>query len=172
MTAIPTAISRLTALCIAMVAVVTALPAVAQVTGIEITERGIYAGDVATSARGSHGVGQTTSTNIRLSVSTDHVPVQYGIRFGITYRVLGAPDGQYVELRKVIVFPPQGLHNSATNEAFYRDESTIGANIGRSSYTGYILTDPWEMVPGPWRIELWYGDQMLASQTFTLSGVQ
>ena len=34
--------------------------------------------------------------------------------------------------------------------------------------TGYGLDQPWEMIPGKWRFEIWSGDRLLAEQSFTV----
>jgi hypothetical protein len=145
-----------------------ALPQV-QVRSIEIEHFGIYTADLKSTTRDSQGVMQSTSTNFHQSAATASIPAQIGVRFGIEFKVNGMPAGKSVTLKKVTVFPPGGLHSPAVAQTLYRNEATTDGNIGETSYTGYKFDDPWELVPGPWAIELWYGGRKLAEQKFTVT---
>ena len=140
-----------------------------QVRGVEIVAYGIYTADLQSSSRDAQGIKQSISTNFRRAATTTAVPAQIGVRFGIEYKVVGAPGGKSVSLKKVMVFPPAGLRSPAVSQLLYRDESTVTPKIGATSYTGYRLDDPWELVPGPWAIQLWYGDRKLAEKKFTVA---
>lgn len=158
-------------LIVAVFAILTTCPAWAQVQvrGVEIVQSGIYTAELQSSQRDSQGVKQSVSTNFRRAATTTTVPAQLGVRFGIEYKVVGAPSGQTISLKKVMVFPPAGLHSPAVSQQIYRNETTTTSKIGATSYTGYRLDDAWELVPGPWSIQLWYGDRKLAEKKFTVA---
>jgi hypothetical protein len=48
------------------------------------------------------------------------------------------------------------------------NERLIDVKIGDINDTGYIFDDPWELVPGLWKFQLWFGDRMLAEKEFTV----
>ena len=156
-------------LIVACFVLLTTCPAWAQVRGVEIVAYGIYTADLQSSKRDSQGIKQSISTNFRRAATTTTVPAQLGVRFGIEYKVVGAPSGKSVSLKKVMVFPPAGLRSPAVSQPILRNETTTTSKIGETTYTGYRLDDPWELVPGPWAIQLWSGDRMLAEKKFTLA---
>ena len=41
--------------------------------------------------------------------------------------------------------------------------------IRADSYSGYSFDDPWEIVPGTWRFEIWLGGRKMAEQSFNVS---
>ncbi len=49
-----------------------------------------------------------------------------------------------------------------------RIDRTDNGVIGDTTYVSYGFDDPWELVPGPWILEIWSGDRKLTSQTFTV----
>jgi hypothetical protein len=157
-------------LSIAFLALLTTCPALAEVQlqSIEIVRHGIYTAELQSSTRDSEGVKQNTSTNFRHAATTTTIPAQSGVRFGIEFRVIGGPRDKSLSLKKVVIFPPSGLHSPAVSQPIHRNESTASATVGEITYTGYRFDDPWELVPGPWSIQLWYGDRLLAEQKFTV----
>ena len=156
-------------LIVAFFVLLTTCPAWAQVRGIEIVAYGIYTADLQSSKRDSQGIKQSFSTNFRRAATTTTIPAQLGVRFGIEYQVAGAPSGKAISLKKIVVFPPAGLRSPAASQQIYRLETTTTANIGERTYTGYRLDDPWELVPGPWTIQLWDGDRKLVEKTFMVA---
>ncbi|HEY3641334.1 MAG TPA: DUF3859 domain-containing protein [Xanthobacteraceae bacterium] len=158
-------------LSIASLALLTTSPALdqVQVRSVEIVRYGIYTAELRSSARDNQGVQENISTNFRRADATTTIPAQSGVRFGIEFKVIGAPANKSVSLKKVVVFPAAGLHSPAIPETLYRNETTADATVGEITYAGYKFDDPWELVPGPWSIQLWYGGRMLAEQKFTVS---
>jgi hypothetical protein len=140
----------------------------AQVRGIDVVEFGIYTADILSAQRDSRGVMQTTSTNFRQAVATTVIPAQIGVRFGFRYVVAGDPQGGDAVLKKVVIYPPAGVKSPMVAQPLHRSESAIKTKAGETSYTGYKFDDAWELVPGPWTIELWSGDRKLAQKTFTV----
>ena len=111
----------------------------------------------------------STVHDAQLIEKTRNVPAKLGVRFGFRHVVVGKPKGANVTLRKIVTFPPGGLHNPASKEAVSRWEGNIARILsGKPNYTDYAFDDPWELVPGRWTIELWDGDRKLASQSFNV----
>jgi len=67
----------------------------------------------------------------------------------------------------VTIFPSP-MTNPATRQPQPRDENHISLTIGTVAYDGYAMENNWEVLPGPWTFQIWYQDQKLAEQTFTV----
>jgi hypothetical protein len=134
---------------------------------IEITEFGIYTVDREIKGRDSYGVTLGIGTNVQHRETKKNFPAQIGTSFGFGYAVIGKPDGAAVNLRRVVVFPPPGLQ-SFPGKRVPRHESTVEATIGQTNHNLYSLEDSFELVPGIWTVELWYGNRKLATQSFIL----
>ena len=134
---------------------------------INIIEYGTYSADLLGTKKGAEGINIDTVTHVRNLVTTHEVPVQIGTRFGFRFRVVGAPNEAVVRLKKITLFPGDGLRISSTSRPIHNYENVITVRLDQISYTGYMFSEPWELVPGTWTIELWYGDRKLSSQSFT-----
>ena len=137
---------------------------------IEIFEAGLYRAEVAKEidAPGLASGQRSLLTNIVLAQKTTQVPARPGVRFGFRYRLVDAPAGGQVTLKKITRFPPVGIRNPNTRETTFRDELELTKSIGQESYTGYSFDRDFELVPGVWTMELWAGDRKLAVQNFTV----
>jgi hypothetical protein len=159
---------------------------------IEITEYGIYATETAaTSAAPGTASGKIDQvSNIKLVQSTTTVPARQGVEFGFRYKIIGQPAAApppqagatilgvqigaqpapppvaAVNLKYVTHIPKPGMRNPETGNVtltnlFYQEHK-----VGEELYRLYRLTDRWEIVPGTWTLEIWYGDRKLLSQDF------
>jgi len=143
------------------------------VAGLTITHIGTY---MATSTSAPARAGQLSPTNTIgteagwhfVSEGTD-VPARLGTRFGIEFRVDGAPAGEPVTLYMALTFPPQGLRNPNTGAMLHGTRIAFpNVKIGALSLLGYGFDSTWEIVPGTWTEQIWYKDRMLAERTFTV----
>lgn len=135
---------------------------------VEIVEYGIYTADTLQSQRDGNGQLHSAIGNIHLAEATTTVPAEAGVKFGMKFRVIGDPDGKPITMRKVMVYPQPGLRAPNAPEPLLRSEERISPIIGQTVYTGFEFDDPWEQVPGVWRMQVWQDDRMLAEQRFTV----
>jgi Domain of unknown function (DUF3859) len=135
----------------------------------DITQSGIYEAKITgrTPAPGT-AAGYTNKVEYHFVSNATMVPARKGVRFGFEYRLVGAPEGAKVAIRRVTIFPSGGLRNAQTGQVAQNDEVTVQNTIGDLSLKGYGLDNDWEAVPGVWIQQIWYGDQKLAEQNFTL----
>jgi hypothetical protein len=146
-----------------------AVPAHAQnVKRIDIEGYGIYTTEKEAKARNANGVLENDMTSVGHGVTTTTIPAEHGVYFGIRYRVIGSPKGKIVQLRKVTIYPPEGVKSPQSPTPLQSNERLITPAIGDLSDTGYIFDDPWELVPGKWKFQLWLGDRLLAEKEFTV----
>ena len=142
---------------------------------VNVLDYGVYAAVTAkpNAATATNGTTQDLLENIRLIAQTRTVVVgnaagKNSVEFGFHYAVVGSPKGTKVSLREVVRFPEPGVVRDGKHVLW--DELVDEKEIGSSDYTGWGFdgkTDP-DVLPGDWTIELWYGNQKLASQIFTV----
>jgi hypothetical protein len=127
----------------------------AQITG-KMSAPGVVTGNI---KRGTY----------RFVADATKIELRKGLNFGFEYRLAGAPDGARVAVRKVTIFPAPGLRNPQTGEVIARDEYIENNLIGEPVLKAYSLDNDWEAVPGEWIQQVWYGEQKLVEQKFTLT---
>ena len=140
-----------------------------QVSGIDVTDYGIYTSE---KIGKEPSPGTITGTmdivrDARLEVKTRVIPAQLGISFGFEYKIIGAPAGSEVPLRFVAIFPSE-MTNPNTRVSSNTIEQELIRIIGRTYSTGYMFTEPWELIHGPWILQLWHDGQKLTEQAFTV----
>jgi len=135
---------------------------------VEITWAGTYVGNRVTSQPGADGIIQHQVSNFVLLDATTRVPARQGVRFGIQLRVSGVPASGLVELRRILRYPPPGAQIPSHSAPLPYDEVELQCTAVEECMTGYGLDQPWEMIPGKWRFEIWSGDRLLAEQSFTV----
>ena len=156
---------------VALVAGATAAAAQAdRIDGADITQFGIYEHKVTgTENASSTATGMVKNVTYKFVSETTSVPARRDVGFGFEYRIVGAPKGAKVPIRSVTIFPEGGVRNPKTGQIFLRSEYVGDKAIGEPILKGYTLDDDWEIVPGTWTFQVWFGDQMLAEKSFTLT---
>jgi len=97
--------------------------------------------------------------------NTTRIPAIPKTSFGLRYQLDGIPVGEALAVTDVVITP--GIHEPGSDNApAYRQSWRDVVVAGKPRYTGYTFDYAWEAVPGPWRIEIWYGDSMLLAQDF------
>ncbi len=140
-----------------------------QVTSLEVTEFGEYSLEVqSTDFTSEKGTPQRTVTGLKLLQQTRVMHLRKDLHFGFRFTLVGSPKDAAVELRMITNYPQPGAKPPDAAAPILRDESKRKFAIGSSIYRGFTIGQDWYMIPGDWTLEIWYGDQKLTSQTFTL----
>jgi hypothetical protein len=139
-----------------------------RVDRIEFLEYGIYTLDREVQGKDETGIKRGVGSNIRHAASLRTIPTQLGITFGFRYKVIGSPYNMPIDLRALVVFPAHGLRPSLSTQPIPQFEFTQHTKIGEMGFASYTLEDSFELVRGPWAIEIWYADRKLGTQNFTL----
>jgi Domain of unknown function (DUF3859) len=105
---------------------------------------------------------------ISLANPSTVVEARLGVLFGMRYTPFGEPPGAALSLRLVTVLPGKGARNPATGLIVAQTEEVVSAVLGQPMISGYRFDDPWELLPGEWRFELWDKDRRVAEQRFTV----
>lgn len=139
------------------------------INGVKIFERGQYH---AVSAGLSPRIGSMgplhTVHSVQLIANTASIPAQHRVRFGLRYVVEGHPRGAAVEVRMLTRFPNGGLLEPSTGQRHTVHEYRMPVLLGVPGYRDFSLDEVWEVVPGRWQFEFWYGDRKLKEQEFCL----
>jgi hypothetical protein len=163
---------RVIPLCFVLLVAATAPQAWAwQVDRIEIVEWGLFrkeAGETVPQPLSPMGT-MTYALNERLLETTTTVPALVGVTFGIRYKVVGPAAGANVALKQITRFPKGGVTNPATGKTFSHSEYRTSVRVGEVTYRGYTLDRDWEVVPGPWTMEIWHDGRKLAEKTFMVT---
>jgi hypothetical protein len=107
----------------------------------------------------------TNITGPILLTKTTTIKAELGRSFGIVYR-LKRPPANAIPYRVRWQFPAEGLTNprtKATHHAFGRE---LGPSQAKTRGLGWSFTEPWELVPGTWTVQILCGDQVLLTQSF------
>ncbi len=141
----------------------------ATIQRIEIVEHGIYTVDKTNCRRDEQGIERCSRSNIRHAASTWAIPAQLGVEFGLRYRAVGSPAGDQVKLQRTWLLRPPGFRPPAPGNPISRLDREDTVALGNTILVTYGFDDSWELVPGPWTLELWYAGRKVGSQVFTVT---
>lgn len=136
----------------------------------EVLEFGIYRGveKTTTANPDTPNETRTTAKKIEFVEKTDKIPGQKGTSFGIRYKITGLTEQDSVSLKKVVKHPPF-KNKKGEMESEYSLELKPKVKDGTViSVEGYGLGGSNDTGPGAWTFEIWYHDQKLVSQSFTV----
>ena len=109
---------------------------------------------------------------LELREQTDRIPLVKDTYFAYRYRLLNLPKyvvmKPVVKLRKVLVHPEMTLPDGSTatgSDRVIKGRTSAGQVTG---FDGYAFNEDYELVEGEWTFQIWYEDQMLVEQTFTM----
>ncbi|MCW5738139.1 MAG: DUF3859 domain-containing protein [Enhydrobacter sp.] len=138
-----------------------------EASDVEIVEYGLYTAEVTGQLREPNGIVSNLIDNICHIATTTSVPMRQGIHFGFRYRVDGPENGVPVELTLAVQFPA-AVRPTGGGTAVTRHERSATLAVGTVSYTGYSFDHAWELMPGPWTLEVLQHGRKLAEKSFTV----
>ena len=97
-----------------------------------------------------------------------NIEAAVGTRFGIQVVAKGAPGVEAVPLVTRVTHPE--IRNPKTGQATTVDQWASPMNAGIPRVTGWSFDEPWEVVPGRWRIEMLdEKNKVLAAKDFVVT---
>ncbi len=105
---------------------------------------------------------------VHFSKKTRQVPATLGIRFGFRYLITGLPENEQVTFLKKVQHPPITKPDGTVTNGFEFEEKYTTVNGVVAIMTGYGFDHDYELADGDWKIEFWYKDKKLFSETFTV----
>ena len=135
---------------------------------VKITEYGIYQLNLVGTVENPDAPKSTVlqSDTFKLVERTTAIRMAKGLSFGISY-LLDEPGTRELEIVRKIIHPEYFDPYSNRKLSEYVSKRTLKA--GEPDHQAYQLTEDFEMVLGKWSFQLWYGDHMLAQQSFYLT---
>jgi hypothetical protein len=126
----------------------------------------VSGGNVIQSSKSSTGkaLSKLVMTFIR---EAERIPIKKDTILGYQYRLSDLPETGTVKLRRVLIHPEFRLPDGRVTTG---SDYTLTQRVERNevfAYDIYALNEDYEMVPGDWTFQLWYGDKMLLEQKFT-----
>lgn len=153
----------------------------AEVYGIEIQEWGIYDMTKIENAIEQKNLTPDTAVpvdDIKLLQLTYKIPARVGTSFGLKYYVNGHPTGAQVNITHRWLFPYPGVKHPDTGKLIHYYDERILTPIGRTMQGNYLIvwsiaalqkfTEPSDLIPGEWKLQLWHGRKKLKEKTFTV----
>jgi len=95
------------------------------------------------------------------------VPARQGAEFGVAYAVHGVPDGTKVKLRQVARYPAPGRRPPG-GKLQKTEEADMECEAGDTCFTSYAVEGRDEIIPGEWRLELYYRGRKVMEQRFVM----
>jgi hypothetical protein len=111
---------------------------------------------------------QQNAEGARFTEQTNRIPATPGVQFGFRYKITGVTEQGTVEFKKVVAHPPIKNQKGEVERQYSTIETLPTKNGYVSEGSGYSLDRPEELVPGVWTFELWYHEEKVVSQTFTV----
>lgn len=107
---------------------------------------------------------ETVAKGLRVVTTTESIPAVISTNFGIQFQVTGM-EGKLILLKIKAVHPP--ITNPATQKTSESDEWTqVVKSDTAVSFAGWTFDNEWELVPGEWTFQIFYGKEKLAEKTF------
>lgn len=106
-----------------------------------------------------------TLTGHKLIEQTERICARLGVRFGVTIRLEGKPDGAPVMLEIVNNYPSPGIVNDK-GQTFEKTRFPWRAFIGQPTSIVFTFDETWEMMHGTWSYDIEYKGIKLAERAF------
>ncbi len=99
-------------------------------------------------------------------IQTTRIVPRVGMRFGFGYQLTDEQKRATGALHYVWRYPKDGIRNPLTDVKFDKFEYQTTCTGDKTCVIGYSFTEPWEMVPGIWTLELWQGINIIHRKNF------
>ena len=105
-------------------------------------------------------------SKVELLEHTTNVVARVGTSFGFLVRMPGQP-GDLVQCSAKCLHPK--LTDPSTGRSSEIDQWDSSGPGGQEGYIGYTLDNDWELVPGPWTVQVFMGSKLVLEKTFNVS---
>jgi len=97
---------------------------------------------------------------------TTNIPARVGTSFGFRVKYPRKTPDAIVRCTAKCLHPK--LTDPSTGRSSEVEQWDVSSLSGSEEYIGYTLDNPWELVPGEWKIQLWVGPKLMVEKTFIL----
>lgn len=140
----------------------------AEVIRARIIDYGLYVAKNAKTKKTDYGTSAISRVEKHIK-QTDRVTARIGTTFGFRYKLEGRPKGGRVKLVVKVIIPPPGLTSPKTGKTFTNltfDKEKV--EIDKIHHEFLTFKEKWDLVPGKWKIQIWYEKKKLAEKTFVV----
>jgi len=103
---------------------------------------------------------------VALIQSTTNVPARIGTSFGFRVKFDGKPSDVLVPCMAKCLHPK--LTDPTSGRSSEVDQWNISGLTGKDGYIGYTLDNDWELVPGPWTLQVFLDSKLVVEKTFNV----
>lgn len=97
--------------------------------------------------------------------STDSVPAKIHTVFGVSFKITGK-DTLDVTCTTEWVYPQPIKEQDGNFYRAVRTTMSVPANVGK--YIAYFLNEPWQLMKGKWKLNVYVDNKLLYSHSFLL----
>jgi hypothetical protein len=101
---------------------------------------------------------------------TTTIPASLGTSFGVRIKVTGDPVGAVLKVVGRCTHPK--LTDPVSGRSSTTEEWNCYPVIGRTGYIGYTFDNSWELVPGKWILQIFYGGKLVATKEFDVTAAE
>ena len=142
----------------------------AKITDVQVVEFGRFrktdAAGIMPAPRSITGLANAVNAATLIEKTTE-IHATKGTSFGLHVRVIGQPDGAVLQFTCRCVHPK--FTDPISGRSSTVEEWNSRAAIGREVYIGYSFDNSWELVPGKWTIQIFYGATLVAQKEFNVT---
>lgn len=135
----------------------------AQVGKVLITGHGILKAQLKDSGKTAEGEPMHDGSDFAIAETTDRVPAKLGLAFGFSFVAQGKPEGAEITLDVVLRHP---AYRTPDGKPLTQSRWTQTVTLGKTHWAGEIFDRDYKLEPGPWVLELYHQDKLVASHTF------
>lgn len=107
-------------------------------------------------------------SGIELVEPTKRLRAVQGVIFGFRYRISGVANGENSGFEMRALHPPMKSHSGQMETVSTAETFVIGEGRVATNDIVYSLTEPSEVLPGKWTLQLLYRGQVVLSRDFLL----
>jgi hypothetical protein len=103
---------------------------------------------------------------VALIECTTNVPASIGTSFGFRVKFPGTRSDNVVPCTAKCLHPE--LYNPSSGRSSVIDQWDASGLSGEDGYIGYSLDNDWELVPGPWTLQVFLDSKLMLEKTFNV----
>ena len=106
-------------------------------------------------------------SKVKLIESTTNIVARVGMSFGFRVRMPGKATGVVVPCSTKCIHAK--LTDPSSGRSSEVEQWDTSALAGEEAYIGYTFDNEWELVPGPWTIQVFMDSKLMIEKTFNVN---
>ena len=97
---------------------------------------------------------------------TSTIPLDLGTVFGVQVIILGRYGSAETDYQVRWIMPKRT--DPATGQVIFESTKSLRGRLGRRYMHSFAFAEAWEMIPGPYQLEIWHDQGKLCTQAFEI----